>query len=323
MMAVMPSRLTFIRRWAMRAESVIASLPNPAELRPAHMMMAASAREALTLSDVEGEAWVVEQAWALLLREHEGAATWLIEHGADLADVNNLRAPNLHGTTVWHLVAQAGRTDVLRWLEDKGLLDMINDRDRGGDTPLIKALNRATEGAARWLIEHGADITAVDDYYQATAFHVACNRMSFAFVQDLADKVPPGHLTQADKYGMSPMRAAAARSSASDGLRIVSMLVLRGVPVPDWVFVNGRRRKLRAWANAELAIHRTYVALVIGCGVHASRDLPPAQRSQLMKLRGDSNTDARMRIARCLGVRTGAELGRVRRAAEVWSAMPA
>ena len=66
-----------------------------------------------------------------------------------------------------------------------------------------------------------------------------------------------------------------------------------------------------------------YICLVLGCGIHASRDLAPAQRSQLMKLRGDGNTDARVRIARCLGVCTGVELGRLRRAAAVWGALEA
>lgn len=60
---------------------------------------------------------------------------------------------------------------------------------------------------------------------------------------------------------------------------------------------------------------------MLGCGVHGDSDAPPAQRSQLLKLRGDGNTEARMRIARSLGVRVGAkvvELGRLRRAASVW-----
>ena len=57
---------------------------------------------------------------------------------------------------------------------------------------------------------------------------------------------------------------------------------------------------------------------MLGCGVHASHELPPAQRNELMKLRGNGNTDARMRIARCLGVPTGAEVRRLRDAAVVW-----
>ena len=181
-------------------------------------------------------------------------------------------------------------------------------------TPLQTALTCAREGTARWLIAHGADIKAEDGFHDGdTVFDYACRNMSFAFVNDLADMLPPEYLTQQMHMCKIPT---------------VRMLVLRGVPVREADFVGCNRttscrRELLAWANAELAPHRTYIGLVIGCGVHASRDLPPAQRSPLMKLRGDVNTDARMRIARCLGVRTGAELGRVRRAAEVWSAMPA
>ena len=37
-----------------------------------------------------------------------------------------------------------------------------------------------------------------------------------------------------------------------------------------------------------------------------------------MSLRGDGNVGARMRIAKCLGVRVGPELGRIRRAALAW-----
>ena len=116
----------------------------------------------------------------------------------------------------------------------------------------------------------------------------------------------------------------------------VQALVLRGVPV-EWEdfsadfdrdvdsrtgvskgLVN-RLAELRAWADAELATRHTMIAVVLGCGVHGNRDLPPAQWSQLMKLRGDGNIDVRMRIARCLGVRSnGAELGCLRAAAAGW-----
>ena len=52
---------------------------------------------------------------------------------------------------------------------------------------------------------------------------------------------------------------------------------------------------------------------------HASHPTPQmlttrALTPQLMKLRGDINTDARQRICRALGVRTGAEISRIRRA---------
>ena len=111
------------------------------------------------------------------------------------------------------------------------------------------------------------------------------------------------------------------------------MLVLRGAPVcaeyfrvPSWAgnyaTLRDDRRRLLAWAETALETRNIFVALVLGCGVHGSQDLPPAQRSQLLRLRGDGNTDARMRIAQCLGVRTSvAELRRLRNAAAVWTQM--
>ena len=75
------------------------------------------------------------------------------------------------------------------------------------------------------------------------------------------------------------------------------------------------RRQLASWVAAELATRDTFVNLVLGCGVHGSRDLPQAQRSPLHKLRGNVNTQARQYIAQCLGVRVGEEARRLRRAA--------
>ena len=167
--------------------------------------------------------------------------------------------------------------------------------------------------------------------------------MDCAFVQDLAGMVPSEHLTffnpdttRPDAY-CSPLRGAFTLNE-QHGLQIVQMLMLRGVPLevgdfkvveqcddspwPDGIayiqHYMERLRTLLAWAEAELHTTELHTAVVLGCGVHAGRDLPPPQRSQLMKLRGDGNTDARQRIARCLGVRVGAELRRLRAAAVVW-----
>ena len=103
----------------------------------------------------------------------------------------------------------------------------------------------------------------------------------------------------------------------------MQMLILRGHPVYSQMFSSRvylpRAAELLAWVEAELATRHSFITLILGCGVYGSDDLPPAQRSQLMKLRGSGNADARMRIARCLGVRTSrAVLQRLRDAAEVW-----
>ena len=71
-------------------------------------------------------------------------------------------------------------------------------------------------------------------------------------------------------------------------------------------------------AKEELEVHDMYMNLVLGCGVNCGTALPPAQRSVLRVLRGDVNTEARMLIARCLGVRVGVALRGVRRLRADW-----
>ena len=137
----------------------------------------------------------------------------------------------------------------------------------------------------------------------------------------------------------------AMQMNQHDPISIIQLLVLKGAPVLSHEFnirvltcvgkrrdfgglktaalvYMAHRKALLAWAKGELSTHTTYFALILGCGVHASFYLPPAQRNQLMKLRGDGQTDARIRIARCLGVNFSfVELGRLKAAAEVWGAL--
>ena len=116
------------------------------------------------------------------------------------------------------------------------------------------------------------------------------------------------------------------------------LLVLRGAParpcdsdsailgpdygyestIADRVQHSARLGRLLRWADDELETYHNFYRVVIGGGVHGDRDVAPAQRSQLLKLRGDGNTDVRMRIARALGVRVGEELGQVRRVRGTW-----
>ena len=229
------------------------------------------------------------------------------------------------------------------------------------------AVYNGYENLARWMIAHGADVGATshftspvfgwspepeeDEQKYSTVFNYACRRCSVTFVQELADKVPPAHLDAgpvAQCY--SPMATAFILNTAHR-IPMVKMLVLRGAAVHVAAFPASEHNttmslvkqhlELLEWAEGELENHRTFIALLLGCGVLGSGsgdvggdgdgngdgngdgggggDGAPAMRPNLLsKLRGDGNTDARMRIARCLGVRTGVELGRLRRAAAVW-----
>ena len=258
--------------------------------------------------------------------------------------------PSVQRWSLWHHVANpiSMPTDLIgvcEWLKYNGKLDLINTPDAHGMSPLHNALECGSEKMARWMMQNGADINAVakPEHGGATVFFAACEGgCSRPLLQELADKVTPDHLTKRDTslQGESPMHRLFFYCPRDDYSDFIQMLVLRGVPVLPEDFpieltyncdpsnVDGTRRHdiytvrlLIKWAEYELKVHRTWVALVLGCGVLGDRDAPPAQRSQLLKLRGDGNTEARMRIARSLGVRVGAqvvELGRLRRAASVW-----
>ena len=56
------------------------------------------------------------------------------------------------GWTVWHYAVEDGRIDVLEWLKAAGMLDMINQPNLGGGTPLhwARAINRAKRRRGGW-----------------------------------------------------------------------------------------------------------------------------------------------------------------------------
>jgi len=78
-----------------------------------------------------------------------------------------------------------------------------------------------------------------------------------------------------------------------------------------WTNLLPTQTALFAWLDAEHATRRTFTTLILGCGVHGPRDLPPAQRSQLRKLRSSGLLEARIKLAGYLGVRVKAEASRI------------
>ena len=111
-----------------------------------------------------------------------------------------------------------------------------------------------------------------------TVFRVACHHMSASFVEELAGKVAPDHLTMPDNFRhLSPMRAAFEENSQQHHLPIVRMLILRGVPVRPQDFPAGyqgrflpRRRQIIASIEADLKLNdHTWIGQVLASGVHA------------------------------------------------------
>ena len=119
------------------------------------------------------------------------------------------------------------------------------------------------------------------------------------------------------------------------------------------------RRQLHAWVEDEVSVHDVFVKLVLGCGVHHKEALTrgkgkgegegatAAKRRHstggcggkhtagagakgrrgapchLAKLRGGAQTEVRMLVAACLGVRTSAaEIRRLRNAREELRSLP-
>ena len=129
------------------------------------------------------------------------------------------------------VAARDGSIEVLEYLKSKGMLDMINEPDDYGYTPLHDAVRLKQKEAARWLMEHAANINAITKY-GFTVFAIACGVMSLSFVEELAGKVAPDHLALPNNYDVSPMRFAFVRDAdLDDDLLIVRLLILRGVPV--------------------------------------------------------------------------------------------
>ena len=112
---------------------------------------------------------------------------WLRERGFDdNLNPNSIRALGHGGSIVWHYAVQDARIDVLEWLKAAGLLDMINQANDLGFTPLHWAMNsQSREAAARWMMSHGADTSAISNH-GTTVFEMAKQYMSASFVEELA-----------------------------------------------------------------------------------------------------------------------------------------
>ena len=215
------------------------------------------------------------------------------------------------------VVAHNHSIEMVVWITAQGKGSMIQSRDADGWMPLYECVYKRGEGtvaAAKWLIEHGADVSA-ETNDNNNIFCGACYSMPTEFIKYLRPLVPPEHLTKATEKG-TPMMSA----FQSQMLPTLQHLILIGMPVRPQDFseaypkvTNFRpiRARLLAWLDAEHCTRKNFTALILGCRVHNSRDLPPAQRSLLIKLRGSNTTDVRVKLADYLGVRVKAEAARI------------
>ena len=127
---------------------------------------------------------------------------------------------------------------------------------------------------------NGADVNVVANQ-NTTTFSLACHRRSLSFLQELASKVPPDHLSMPNRNGLSPMQSAFECNP--DYIPIVRMLILRGATVRPQDFPSSnhgdslldRRRDLLASLEADLRLNDLIlIGLFLGCGVHAPTTTP-------------------------------------------------
>ena len=207
---------------------------------------------------------------------------WLawIEVAAGL-DPRSLRAvgnvAHTNGGGLWHAAGQLGCTDVCEYLKSKGLLDLMDQKADDGWTPLHHTIVHKQEEAARWMVSNGADIDAINDTNE-TVFRLICMYLSPSFIEELADKVAPDHLTMWCYNGWTPMQTAFIHNP--EPLPIVRMLIIRGVPSTKNDFygswkVPARHSELLASLEADLNLNdRTFLGLFLAAGVHAPYTTP-------------------------------------------------
>lgn len=131
---------------------------------------------------------------------------FLLKHGADSF------AKDDFGQTGMHMAAMNGKTDIMAYLLTLGL--DINATDEIGYTPLITALDSPQEGAATWLLDHGADSTIITSKDQRSTLHYATQHRLDAMASRLL-ATNTLDINARDKLGSTPLALAALHNSPS------------------------------------------------------------------------------------------------------------
>lgn len=237
-------------------------------------------------------------------------------------------------STGMHTAALVGDILAIKYLCERLGMSAVDRQDGDGRTPLFVALehpySERCRQAATWLVEHGADttITTRDGY---TIFNEACYGMPTEFVKWLVTPrcggkcVPEIHLTHSDGDGHTPMKSTILGCKP----RTTHTLILMGVPVlvadiPSGNDLTGKISRtiqsLVEWLRMDVAVYQCFVQVVLGSGVYGTtpRDVPPAHRSQLWKLRSGGNWRLRELIANYLGVCDGKKIKCITKAIAVF-----
>ena len=146
---------------------------------------------------------------------HVKVARFLIEHGADVAALDN------NGSSPLHLASNNGQVEVAQLLVEHGA-DATSPR-KDGWTPLHLASQSGYVNVARFLIEHGADATAQkDDEWKWTPLHLASFNGHVEVIRFLVEH--GADVTAQLKDGWTPLHLA----SLNRQVEVARYLVVHG-----------------------------------------------------------------------------------------------
>jgi uncharacterized protein len=137
--------------------------------------------------------------------------------------LNNGANLKLSGT-VLYIASLRGRTEIVRFLLDRGL--DVNTTDSSGYTALMAACQERKSDVVQLLLERGADVNAVTRDGGATALFYACDRDDVAAAKMLLEKGADPDLKP--RFGGSPMLSAMRR----DNTELIQLLKSYGAKEP-------------------------------------------------------------------------------------------
>lgn len=240
-----------------------------------------------------------------------------------------------------------GIAPLVGWLCDKGGANLLREQDAYGRMPLYYALNEPIKqglccvsedfsDTAFVAIKNGASVTERDGGL-TTTLSLACRNMSTSVIQLIIETQGFGDLNVVNGKGRSPLWF----SLLHDRFDLFQYLVLAGATIraTDLMEVGDRTDvigRIHRWLSLELCQHHIFISAVL-FGIHghgqatqeqalqaqihaqasastANYNAPLEKYNQLTKLKGMGMTEARMKIAQYMGVKTGIELRRTREA---------
>ena len=197
---------------------------------------------------------------------------------------NNVNLSCWGRSTVHQVVWENGNVDVINKLFDAGF--DIDARDADNETPLMNAIFRGFETAARRLIELGADVNAVNKSSKDSLLHLTTSFSVAGLFSDLVDK--GGDYTVLNKNNRNVCHNA-ARFGTTELVKVITQANLKGLnlSVRD---VEGRTP--RDYINehvilrdSEIGIHRAFLDLEASIGAPDSSN-PGFPCESFMKLPG-------------------------------------